>query len=46
MYGQLRSVDMPRDHNHPDLGRGFAYVEYETADDAEKALKHMDGGMA
>jgi len=33
---------MDRAHN---VGRGFAYVEYETADEAENAMKHMDGGM-
>lgn len=27
------------------LNRGFAYVEYENSDDAEKAVKYMDGGQ-
>lgn len=27
------------------MGRGFAYVEYTNADDAENAMKHMDGGQ-
>lgn len=35
---------MPPDRNHPYLSRGYAYVEFETADDAQKALKFMDGG--
>jgi RNA-binding protein with serine-rich domain 1 len=36
---------MPFDRIHPHLTRGFAYVEYEKADDAEKAIKYMDGGQ-
>ncbi len=27
------------------LPRGFAYVEYKTREDAEKARMHMDGGQ-
>lgn len=27
------------------MGRGFAYVEYVNAEDAENAMKHMDGGQ-
>ena len=27
------------------LPRGFAYVEYETRADAERAKLHMDGGQ-
>lgn len=34
---------MDRQHTH--LGRGYGYVEFESADDADKALKHMDGGQ-
>lgn len=30
---------------HQKIGRGFAYVEYTNADDAENAMKHMDGGQ-
>lgn len=37
-------IDMPPDRLHPNLSKGYAYVEYETPDDAQKALKHMDGG--
>lgn len=36
---------MPMDRLHPHLHRGCAYVEFETPDEAQKALKHMDGGM-
>lgn len=37
-------VDMPMDRLHPHLSRGCAYVEFETPEEAQKALKHMDGG--
>lgn len=37
-------VDFAIDKLHPNQGRGFAYVEFETADEAENAMKHMDGG--
>lgn len=44
VYGSIRSVEMPADRVHTHLSRGYAYVEFENADDAEKAIKHMDGG--
>ena len=44
IYGSLKNVEMLPDRNHPEFNRGFAYVEYENPDDAEKAIKHMDGG--
>lgn len=43
-YGKIKMIDMPMNRVHPHLSKGYAYVEYETADEAEKALKHMDGG--
>jgi len=27
------------------LGRGFAYIDFVSADEAEVAMKHMDGGQ-
>ena len=33
------------DRVHPHLHRGFAYVEFDNSDDAEKAVKYMDGGQ-
>jgi hypothetical protein len=44
VYGTVSNVDMPVDHRTTGMNRGFAYVEYETGDDAAKAYKHMDGG--
>ena len=37
-------VDMPPDRLHPHQSRGYAYVEFETPEEAQKALKYMDGG--
>ncbi|ELT89736.1 hypothetical protein CAPTEDRAFT_156845 [Capitella teleta] len=45
VYGTVKHVEMLVDRFHPEFCRGFAYVEYENADDAEKAVKHMDGGQ-
>lgn len=42
-YGSIRSVDYQLDRFHQH-NRGFVYIEYETADEAENAMKHMDGG--
>lgn len=44
-YGQIKMVDFAMDKLHPNQGRGFAYVEFDTADEAENAMKHMDGGQ-
>lgn len=33
------------DRWHPTIGRGIAYIEYTTPDEAENAMKHMDGGQ-
>lgn len=43
-YGKIKMIDMPPDRLHPNLSKGYAYVEYESPEDAQKALKHMDGG--
>lgn len=43
-YGIIRSVEMPPDRLHPQLSKGFAYVEFNSPDEAENAMKHMDGG--
>lgn len=45
MYGPIRSADLPPDRIHPHLSRGFAYVDFEKAEDAEKSIKYMDGGQ-
>uniref|UniRef100_A0A452GB38 RNA-binding protein with serine-rich domain 1 n=1 Tax=Capra hircus TaxID=9925 RepID=A0A452GB38_CAPHI len=42
-FGKVRVIDMPVKRMHP--GLSDAYVEFETPDGAEKALKYMDGGQ-
>lgn len=44
-YGTVKSVEFPMDRLHPHNGRGHAYVEFTNPDEAENAMKHMDGGM-
>uniref|UniRef100_A0A2I3GQX9 RNA-binding protein with serine-rich domain 1 n=1 Tax=Nomascus leucogenys TaxID=61853 RepID=A0A2I3GQX9_NOMLE len=44
-YGKIKMIDMPVERMHPHLSKGYAYVEFENPDEAEKALKHMDGGL-
>ena len=44
VYGQIKEVEMLKDRSHPEFSRGFAYIVYGSPDDAEKAIKHMDGG--
>lgn len=43
-YGAVKAVEFPMDRLHPHNGRGYAYVEFSNADEAENAMKHMDGG--
>lgn len=43
--GVVKFIEFPVDRFHPKLGRGFAYIEYVNAEDAENAMKHMDGGQ-
>lgn len=44
-HGVIKNVEFPKDHVHSHIGRGYAYVEYSNADEAEDAMKHMDGGQ-
>ena len=44
MYGGIKTIDFPNDRMHPNFARSFAYVEYEKPEEAEKAIKYMDGG--
>jgi len=45
-YGSVKMVEMSKERGpaFSHLHRGFAYVEYATAEEAETAMKHMDGG--
>ena len=41
-FGNLKSVDIPMDYK-AGTTRGFAFVEFEDADDATEAIFNMDG---
>lgn len=43
-FGHVKHVEIAIDKT-VNLPRGFAYVEYESREDAEKALDYMDGGQ-
>lgn len=44
-YGTIKSIDFPTDRLHNQQSRGFCYVEFTTPEEAENAMKHMDGGQ-
>lgn len=43
-FGEIADVKMPKNDNpkSAETHRGFAYVEYEDADDAKEAMDNMD----
>ena len=41
-FGPLKSIDMPMDYAKG-THKGFAFVEYQDADDAAEAIYNMDG---
>ncbi|KAK1772960.1 hypothetical protein QBC33DRAFT_522973 [Phialemonium atrogriseum] len=43
-FGEIADVSLPKNENPKttDLHRGFAYVEYEDAEDAKEAIDNMD----
>jgi RNA recognition motif-containing protein len=43
-YGTIKSVEFPIDRNHLHT-RGYSYIEFTTPEEAENAMKHMDGGV-
>nr|XP_061807335.1 RNA-binding protein with serine-rich domain 1-B-like [Nerophis lumbriciformis] len=45
VYGKIKMIDMPMNRLQPHLSRGYAYIEFETHEEAKKALRHMDGGQ-
>lgn len=42
-HGKIKVIDMPVKRIHPYLSKDYACVEFENPDEAEKALKHVDG---
>ncbi|KAK3854034.1 hypothetical protein Pcinc_039459 [Petrolisthes cinctipes] len=47
VYGTVKSVDLPMYdiRVNSSLNRGYGYVDFEKPEDAENAMKHMDGGQ-
>lgn len=36
---------MPLNRTHPEFSQAHCYVEFDTSEEAEQAVKHMDGGI-
>lgn len=43
-YGEIKSVDLEIDKN-VGLSKGFAHVRFQSAEDADEAMLHLDGGQ-
>jgi len=43
-YGKVKRVELVADRK-TNISRGFAYVEFETREEAETAQSHFDGGQ-
>uniref|UniRef100_A0A2K5IAL5 RRM domain-containing protein n=1 Tax=Colobus angolensis palliatus TaxID=336983 RepID=A0A2K5IAL5_COLAP len=37
-YGKIKMIDMPVERMHPHLSKGYAYLEFENPDDADKEI--------
>jgi len=44
-FGEIKDIDLPAHRIHPNLHRGFAHIEYVSANGAEQACKYMEGGQ-
>ncbi|KAK0420266.1 hypothetical protein QR680_014592 [Steinernema hermaphroditum] len=44
-YGVVKKCDLLTDRHHPYFCRGTGFLDFENAEDADKAQKHMDGGQ-
>ncbi len=44
IYGAVLSVEVQMDRQ-VNLPKGWANVEYETAEDADRAVQHLNGGQ-
>lgn len=42
-FGAVKDAKVVMDRENPDRSRGFGFVEFEDASDAETAIKAMDG---
>ncbi|CAF3787478.1 unnamed protein product [Adineta steineri] len=44
-FGEIKEIDLPSHRIYTHLHRGFAHIEYVTANGAEQACKYMEGGQ-
>lgn len=44
-FRKINMIDMPPERMHPHLSKGYACAQSENPDEAQKALKHRDGGQ-
>jgi len=44
-FGKIKDIEFGNDKAKPWINKGFAYIEYETPEEAQNAMKHMDGGQ-
>ena len=44
-FGEIKEIDLPAHRIHTRLHRGYAHIEYVTAEGADKACKYMEGGQ-
>lgn len=44
-FGTVKYVDLPTDRGRSWINAGNAYVEYEKPEEAEEAMKKMNGGI-
>ena len=44
LYGTIKNVEMPMERVHPTFNKGSVYIDYESPEEAAKAIKFMNGG--
>ena len=43
-YGTIKNIDIPSERVHPEFSRGHCYIDFDKPEEAEAAVKFMDGG--
>lgn len=43
-FGEIINIEIPPDYENPEKHRGFAFIEFETAEDAAAAIDNMVTG--
>ncbi len=44
-FGTIKRVTLDEERLRPWINKGYAYVEFESPDDVDSAIKHMNGGQ-